>query len=98
MTTESSLNYEQGNARTALSSGIASLILGALFLTPWTGSFVLYGGIALGIVAIVFGALAIKKGQSRAMSVTGITLGSLGALFGIAVIVFAMLFIGAFEL
>lgn len=98
MTTESSLNYEQGNARTALSSGIASLILGALFLTPWTGSFVLFGSIALGIIAIVFGALTIKKGQSKAMSVTGLTLGIIGALFGFAVLIFAMIFIGAFEL
>lgn len=97
MTTESSPNYDQGNARTALSSGIASLILAALYMTPWTGAFVLYGSIALGIVAIVFGALAIKKGQSKAMSVTGLSIGIVGALFGIAVIVFAMLFIGAFE-
>lgn len=98
MTTDSSLSYEQGNARTALSSGVASLILVALYMTPWAGTFVLYGGIALGIVAVVFGALAIKKGQSKGVAVTGITLGIIGALFGISVIVFALVFIGAFEM
>ncbi|MDI6024506.1 hypothetical protein QBL02_13260 [Leucobacter sp. UT-8R-CII-1-4] len=97
MTTEQALGYDQGNARTALSSGIASLILAALYLTPWTGSFVLYGSIVLGIVAIVFGVLAIKKGQSKAMAVTGLILGIVGALFGAAVIIFALVFVGAFE-
>lgn len=97
MSTEQPLNYDQGNARTALSSGISSLILAALYLTPWTGSFVLYGSIALGIVAVIFGVPALKKGQSRVMTISGLVLGVFGALSGVAVFVFALVFVGTFE-
>jgi hypothetical protein len=88
--------YETGAARYALSSGIASVVLAILYMTPWVGAFVLYGSIFFGIVGVVFGILALKRRQPKGMAVTGLVLGALSILFGVAVLLFALAFVGVF--
>lgn len=86
---------DSGTAKTALSSGIASLILLILFFTPWFGVFVLYGSIVMGILGIVFGALALKRRQPKGAAVTGLVLGAICVLIGAGIQIFALMFIGA---
>ncbi|MCW2287622.1 hypothetical protein EDF60_1462 [Leucobacter luti] len=82
-------------AASSLSAGVVSVILAILFFTPWFGEFMIYGSIFAGILGVVFGIIALKKGQSRGPAVTGIALGALSAVFGSALIIWALIFVGA---
>ncbi len=97
MTETNAMSHDSGTARNALSSGIASVVLAVLFFTPWFGEYLLYGSMVMGIVAVVFGILAIKRGQPKGMAVTGLVLGLLTALLGVAVLIFALAFVGVFS-
>lgn len=97
MNSTSSYSADTRAATTAISSGIASIILALLFLTPWVGSFVLYGGAVLGITGVVSGVLAVKRGQPKGIAVTGIATGCVGFLACAGILIFTLVFVGAFS-
>lgn len=97
MTDDSVVIQETGTARYALSSGIASVVLAIIYFTPWVGVYVLYGSIFFGVVAVIFGILALVRKQPKGMAITGLALGAFSALFGIALIIFALAFVGVFS-
>lgn len=86
---------ETRTARTALTSGIASVILAILYLTPFLGVTTLYGSILFGVVAVVTGILALRRRQPKGWAITGLILGAISALFGVSVFLFALAFVGA---
>ena len=89
---------DAGAARSALTSGVASVLLTLLHLTPWVGQFVFYGSIVIGVSAVVFGIIALRKHQPKSMAVTGIILGGVASLFCISTFVFGLIFTGALPL
>lgn len=80
---------------TAFVLGLVSLAFVVVFVTTSAGAFPVIASIISGLAALVIGITALVKKQSKAFAVTGIVLGSVVALLGLAVIVFALLFVGA---
>lgn len=66
-----------------------------LFFTPWFGEFMIYASIVAGVLGIVFGFIALKNRQPKGFALTGLILGALMAIFGIALVIFALMFVGA---
>lgn len=98
------MTYTQAGTPTQASRGLAigSLVAGILGLVLFAALFVAIGGmtplaigIVLGIVAVILGILAIKGNQSRAFAITGIVVGALTVVLGLALLLFALLFVGA---
>lgn len=82
-------------ARSALIAGFVSVILLALYLfTPW-GPAILFGGMLVGLAGIVLGAVALKRGQPRGVATVGVILGAAGLIVGAAILLFALMFVGA---
>lgn len=86
-----------GTARYALSASLASLVLLVLYFTPWVGQFVLYGSIVFGVIAVVFGIRGLVRKQPKGLAITGLVIGALTALLGLGIILFALMFVGAFS-
>lgn len=93
--TDADLSYDTKAATSSLSAGVVSVILMILFFTPWFGEFMIYGSIFAGVLGIVFGIIALKKRQPKGFALTGLILGALMAIFGIALVIFALMFVGA---
>lgn len=90
--------FDTKAATSALTAGIASIILMILFFTPWFGEYIFYAGIVMGLVSVVVGIFALTKKQPKRLAVTGIVLGAISALFGIGLLLFALIFVGAIPL
>jgi len=72
------------------------VLLAIYMLTP-AGAFVLYSGTVFGLIGVVLGIVALKKRQHTGVAVAGLIAGALAFLFGLAVVLFALVFIGAFS-
>ncbi|GAA1624935.1 hypothetical protein [Leucobacter chromiireducens] len=90
--------YGTRAATSALTSGIASIVLLVLFFTPWFGAYLCYASIALGAFGVVVGIGALRRRQPKRLAVTGLVLGSISAVVGIGLIVFALVFGGAIQM
>lgn len=97
MAEDTPVYQSNGTARYALSAGLASLVLLALYFTPWVGPFVLYGSIVFGVIAVVFGILGLVRKQTKALAITGLIVGALTTLLGLGIILFALMFVGVFS-
>ena len=86
----------QALAISALGTGLLGLLLTIIFLISDAGPVMLWGGFILGIVGLVLGIVALKKKQSKGMALTGLIAGIVAMLVAIALILFTLLFIGAF--
>ena len=93
--TDADLSYDTKAATSSLSAGVVSVILMILFFTPWFGEFMIYGSIFAGVLGVVFGIVALRKRQPKGLALTGLILGALMAIFGIALVIFALMFVGA---
>lgn len=85
----------KGLALSSLLFGVVSLALLLVFLFSTPGNGVLIAAVALGIVGLVLGIAALRKRQSKVLSVTGLVLGALSVLCALALVVFALIFVGA---
>lgn len=90
--------YDTRAATSALTSGIASIVLLVLFFTPWFGAYLCYASIALGVLSIVAGTIALKRHQPKGLAVTGLVLGAISAVAGIGLVLFALVFVGAIQI
>lgn len=96
MTAEQSCPLSTGPARAALIAGILGLVLlAAYFLTP-LGAFTLYAGMASGLSGAALGVVALKHNQHFGASVTGLVNGAFTFLTGASIVLFALIFVGAF--
>ena len=89
--------YETGVARSALVTGLIGIVLMAIYMVTPVGPFVLYRGMLFGLVGLILGIVALTKRQPKGMAVTGLITGAVAFFFGFAVVLFALLFIGAFS-
>ncbi|WP_336992630.1 hypothetical protein [Leucobacter sp. VD1] len=82
-------------APAALVAGIASVLLLILNFVALSGMAVLVVSMIAGVLAVVFGIVAVKARVSKGAAIAGMVTGGIGFLFSAAIIVFALLFIGA---
>lgn len=87
--------FETGAARSALVTGLIGIVLIAIYMLTPVGPFVLYSGMLFGLVGLILGIVALSKRQPKGMAVTGLITGAVAFLFGLAVVLFALLFVGA---
>lgn len=84
-----------GAARNSLIAGLIGIVLMAIYMLTPAGSFLLYGGMFFGLVGVVLGIVALTKRQAKGIAITGIITGAFAFLFGLAVVLFALAFVGA---
>ncbi len=92
------LPAERRLATSALTLGILSLVLlGVLF--PILGGFTTpIFAAAAGLAAIICGSIALRRRQPGGLAITGIVLGGLGLLGATGLVVFALIFVGAWQI
>ncbi|MFA5606222.1 MAG: hypothetical protein WDA07_03385 [Leucobacter sp.] len=86
----------KGQAITALIAGIIGLVLDIIFFTTPAGLVVLVAGLIFGLVGLITGIIALRQRQSKGMALTGLITGALAVLLAVGIIVFALVFVGAF--
>lgn len=97
MTTNSVANSDaKMMAVAALVSGIASLLILVIYLLSPTGAVLLYIGLALGVFGVILGSVSLKRKQSKGFALTGLITGAVGVLLALGIIIFALIFVGAF--
>lgn len=97
MTTNSVANSDaKMMAVAALVSGIASLLILVIYLLSPTGAVLLYIGLALGVFGVIRGSVSLKRKQSKGFALTGLITGAVGVLLALGIIIFALIFVGAF--
>ncbi len=92
-----SIREPKGLALSSLIAGLVSVLMLVLFIFTNAGmTFPILAAVA-GIVAIVTGAIALSRKQPRGQAITGVVIGSICTLLGLGMIIFALIFVGAFE-
>lgn len=82
-------------APTALVAGVASVLLLVLNFVALSGMTVLVVSMIAGVLGVVLGIVAVRARASKGAAIAGIITGAIGFLFSAAIVVFALLFIGA---
>lgn len=86
----------RGLSEFALATGLASIACAVLYLFTDIGPVIYIATLIFGIAGIVLGIIALAKRQPKGMAVTGLVAGIVGVVFCLAVIIFAMIFLGVF--
>ena len=82
-------------ASLSLIAGLLSLVLLLVFLFSTAGNGALIASSVLGVIGLVLAIAALRKRQSKAVAVTGLALSAAALLTAAAILVFALIFIGA---
>lgn len=86
----------KGLAIAAVVAGLGALIFVLIFVVTSAGIFPLVTGATLGLLGVIFGIVALARRQPKGLSITGIIAGVISLLFSLGMILFALLFVGAF--
>lgn len=78
--------------------GMVSLVLVLIFFLSSAGATPLVSGVVAGVAAVVIGIVALAKRQPKGFALAGLIVGGVVVLFGVALILFALLFVGAITL
>lgn len=92
----SNTSNARGLSFTSLVLGILSVIIAIAFLGTSLGPLPLYIAIVCGLLALVIGIIALRRRQPKAPALIGLIAGGLVVLLGLVLIIFALLFVGAF--
>lgn len=96
MTKERPTSLPSGPARSALIAGVLGVALLAIYFATPVGAFALYAGMAAGLAGTALGVIALRRNQFFGASVAGLAAGAFAFLTGAAIVVFALIFVGAF--
>lgn len=96
MQQSSEISAPTWTAPAALIAGVASVLLLILNFVALSGMTVLVVSMVAGVLAVVLGIVAVRARASKGAAIAGIITGGIGFLFSAAIVVFALLFIGAF--
>ncbi|MGD9607535.1 MAG: hypothetical protein AB7V10_08655 [Leucobacter sp.] len=80
----------------SLIAGVLSILLLVVNFFILSGMTVLVLSMVSGVLAVVLGIVAVRARRSRGAAVAGIVTGGIGFLLSAAIVVFALLFVGAF--
>lgn len=83
-------------APASLVAGVLSMLLVVVNFFILSGMTVLVLSVVSGALAIVLGIVAVRARGSRGAAIAGIVTGGIGFLLSAAIVVFALLFVGAF--
>lgn len=78
--------------------GAVGVVLSLVFFFTMAGGGVLVAALVAGVVGIILGVLALRKEQAKGIAVTGLVLSIITALLAAAIILFALVFVGAISL
>lgn len=81
----------------ALIAGLASIVLFALSFFWGDGITMLSLSSTLGVLGVILGIVGLRIYKPNGAAVAGIVTGAIGLLLGLGLIIFALLFIGAFS-
>lgn len=95
MSTSSSPSSSKLFAVLSLACGVIGITLFIVFLFSMIGAVLAWSALAVGLLGLILGIVALAKGQPKALALTGLVLSSLTTLLVIALVIFALIFVGA---
>ena len=84
-----------GAATTSLVTGLVGLLGLVIFFVTTAGAWLLTVACLFGLLGLVFGIIGLRRRQSKGMSITGLILGCIVIIAAIAILLFALIFVGA---
>jgi hypothetical protein len=78
-----------------LVAGAVAVVLTLVFFFTMLGGGPLVAALVAGVVGIILGVVALRKEQAKGIAVTGLVLSIITAVLAAAIILFALIFVGA---